>query len=119
MDENEHPTGYAKPPSHSQFKRGQSGNPSGKRKGTRNFSTDLIEELQEQVSVSIDGGVRQVTKQRAVVIALVSAAISGDLRATAIVMSHLTQERAGPDEEPELDTEKFGAVNAHRKLTKK
>jgi hypothetical protein len=31
----------------------------------------------------------------------------------------LTQERAGPDEEPELDTEKFGAVNAHRKLTKK
>jgi hypothetical protein len=79
--------GYRKPPKDSQFKPGQSGNPSGKRKGARNFSTELIEELNETISVSIDGHAHTITKQRALAMALVSAAINGDLRAAAFVIS--------------------------------
>src|SRR5262245_37056540 len=34
--------GYGKPPKHGQFKPGQSGNPGGRRKGLRNFKTDVL-----------------------------------------------------------------------------
>ncbi len=39
--------GYRKPPKHTRFKPGQSGNPRGRPKGTKNLKTDLIEELGE------------------------------------------------------------------------
>ena len=35
--------GYKKPPLHTRFKKGQSGNPSGRPKGSKNFSTLLAE----------------------------------------------------------------------------
>ena len=41
--------GYKRPPKHTQFKPGQSGNPRGRGKNTRNFKTDLVEELREQI----------------------------------------------------------------------
>ena len=37
----DHDAGYGKPPRHSRFKKGQSGNPKGRPRGSRNFSTDL------------------------------------------------------------------------------
>ena len=43
--------GYRKPPKHTQFKEGQSGNPAGRPKGTNNLKTDLIEELGEQILI--------------------------------------------------------------------
>jgi hypothetical protein len=39
--------GHAKPPKHTRFQPGQSGNPRGRPKGTKNLKTDLIEELGE------------------------------------------------------------------------
>ena len=36
--------GYKKPPIHTRFKPGVSGNPKGRPKGTKNLATDLAEE---------------------------------------------------------------------------
>ena len=47
--------GYRKPPKATQFKQGQSGNPHGRPKGTKNLKTDLIEELGEHITLS-EGG---------------------------------------------------------------
>src|ERR1700742_2968486 len=43
--------GYKRPPKHTQFRPGQSGNPKGRPKGTQNLKSDLREELGEIVRV--------------------------------------------------------------------
>ena len=40
-DSNPYKVGYGKPPKHSQFRAGQSGNPAGRRKGMRNLIIDV------------------------------------------------------------------------------
>ena len=37
--------GYGRPPKHTQFKKGQSGNPEGRPKGIKSLSTELDDEL--------------------------------------------------------------------------
>ena len=43
--------GYRKPPKHTRFKPGQSGNLRGRPKGTKNLKTDLMEELGEKILI--------------------------------------------------------------------
>ena len=73
--------GYRKPPKKTQFKPGQSGNPKGRPKGTKNLSTDLTEELAEKIPVTERGRKREITKQRAMVKALMAKAVQGDTKA--------------------------------------
>lgn len=74
--------GYRRPPKHSQFKKGQSGNPKGRPKGRKNLKTDLQEELQKRVKVTEGGKQMIVTKQKALAISLCARALQGDARAT-------------------------------------
>jgi|ERR1700674_910491 len=83
--------GYGKPPKGSRFQPGRSGNPKGRPKGIRNFSTDLFAELRELISIRENGRERKLTKQQAVVRALVAAAISGNVRATSTLFSLCSQ----------------------------
>tara|TARA_R110002074_G_scaffold351152_1_gene522234 strand:- start:45 stop:470 length:426 start_codon:yes stop_codon:yes gene_type:complete len=74
-------TGYGKPPQQSQFKQGQSGNPKGRPKGHKNFKTDLLDELSEQISIQENGKPRKITKQRALIKSSVAKGIKGDAKA--------------------------------------
>jgi hypothetical protein len=85
--------GYGHPPSATRFKRGKSGNPKGRPKGTRNFKTDFEEELNEQIIVREGDRQFQISKQRAIVKALVAAAIGGDGRAISTVLDFWMRER--------------------------
>jgi hypothetical protein len=64
--------GYGKPPRHTRFVKGQSGNPRGRPPGARNFATLLNEALNERVLVTENGGRRKVSKRQAIVTQLVN-----------------------------------------------
>ncbi len=79
--------GYGKPPRHSRFQPGHSGNPRGRPKGTNNLKTDLIEELGERILVREGDRAKRVSKQRAVVKTLMSRTLKGDARAANLLLS--------------------------------
>ena len=59
--------GYGCPPEHSQFKPGQSGNPSGRSKGSQNFKTLFNKILNEEISLREGSDVKKLSKAEAIV----------------------------------------------------
>jgi hypothetical protein len=95
--------GYKKPPRHTRFRQGRSGNPDGRPKQARNLLTDLHEELQQRITVREGGTERRMSRQRAVVMRLLDKALKGELGAMAklvdLVLRHeaTAGERCAPD----------------------
>jgi replication-associated recombination protein RarA len=79
--------GYRKPPKHSQFKKGESGNLKGRPRGSLNLATVLERTLREQIVTNQNGRRTVITKLEAAVKELVNQAAAGDARA----MRHLSQ----------------------------
>jgi hypothetical protein len=70
--------GYRRPPAKTQFKKGQSGNPQGRPKGSSNFQTLLEKELAQKIVVTENGKKKSLTRLQAMVKRLVSGALQGD-----------------------------------------
>ena len=79
--------GYAKPPSNTQFKPGQSGNPGGRPKRAKNFSTAIEDELRARVTVTENGKRRKASKREVIAKRLVNRAVDGDLRALPLLLN--------------------------------
>mgnify|MGYP001829128696 CR=1 FL=1 len=88
--------GYGKPPKHTRFKPGQSGNPKGRPKKTRNFKTDLQEELQAPITITESGQTKVISRQQAVIKRTLEKALQSDLRAAQMLVqwvgNHLMEE---------------------------
>ena len=67
MSEQNYVVGYKKPPQHTRFQKGQSGNSRGKVRGRKNYRTEFLEELSEKVTVSENGRPRKLSKQTLVI----------------------------------------------------
>jgi hypothetical protein len=72
--------GYGKPPKHTRFRPGTSGNPTGKRKGARSLSTAVKKALLVPVKLKDGGKARKVSTQEAVLMRLREKALKGDAR---------------------------------------
>lgn len=81
--------GYGKPPKHSQFKKGQSGNPRGRTKGSKAFVTLLLEALNEQIMINEAGRRKSVSKRAALAKQCANKALSGDIRFASLVLQLL------------------------------
>jgi hypothetical protein len=68
--------GYRKPPAHTRFKPGQSGNPKGRRKGAVNADTLIERELAKKVTVRENGVAKTITKREVLATSTVNNAIS-------------------------------------------
>jgi len=89
--------GYGKPPQHSRFQKGRSGNPSGRPRGRKNMATLLNDALNGSVIVVENGRRKRITKREAIVTQLVNKSASADLKATQIVLSMLAEVEARAD----------------------
>ena len=88
MKKRSYKVGYAKPPKQSQFKPGQSGNPNGRPKGARGFGAELDDELKQTIQVTENGRPRKLSKQKAMIKALLSKALKGDSKSVQLIINN-------------------------------
>ena len=79
-DSSDYAVGYRRPPVRSRFKPGVSGNPSGRRKGSKNIRTIFEKILGEEISLREGSVTKKITKAEAIVRSLVIGAMKGDPR---------------------------------------
>jgi hypothetical protein len=96
--------GFGKPPAGTRFKKGQSGNPKGRPKGTLNMATVLARTLREKVVINENGQRKVITKLEAAVKQLVNKAASGDLRALRHLADLVTSAEERAAQAPAADT---------------
>ena len=92
--------GYGNPPKRSQFKKGTSGNPKGRPKGSRNIATEVARALEEKVVINVGGQRKTITKREAAATQLINQAASGNLKAIVLipVLERAYEERAKEQE---------------------
>ena len=100
--------GYGKPPKHTRFKKGQSGNPKGRPKKSRSRANLMDEELDQSITVKEGKNTVTMTKREAVLKQVVNKAVKGDHRAAKLVLEHLGDSL---NIEPDADTSKPLSTN--------
>lgn len=73
--------GYAKPPKHTQWKKGQSGNKSGKSKKAESLRARARKLAGEEIAVTLNGCQAVITRDEAMLRTISQKAIQGDIRA--------------------------------------
>ena len=101
-DEPDYRVGYKRPPKHTQYKPGESGNRRGRTPGAKNLATLLRDALNEKITVNDQGRRRRVSKREAIVSQLVNRSAQSDLRAITILLSlvQALEQRTGAPAEP-------------------
>jgi Family of unknown function (DUF5681) len=77
----EYSVGYGRPPIHSRYKPGRSGNPEGRPKGSCNVKTDLKKVYTDKIVIHESGKKRHVSRLNALLLRQWERAIRGDERA--------------------------------------
>jgi hypothetical protein len=106
-DHDEEPSyevGYGKPPRHTRFRPGQSGNPRGRPKDAKNLSTLVHEALNEPVVVTENGRRRKVSKRQAIIKQLINRSAQGDLKAMQMLLSTMQEIERRNEAEPAVTT---------------
>jgi hypothetical protein len=96
-DEGDYEIGYGKPPEHTRFVKGQSGNPRGRAPGAKNMKTLLAKALNGLVDVTEDGGRRKVSKREAIVTQIVNRSAKADFKAIQILLGMLRDSESDSD----------------------
>lgn len=98
--------GYKDPPKETQFKKGVSGNPKGRPKGSRNTLKILEEVLEQKIQILQDGKQIFISKKNAMLLQLVNSAVKGNLKAISALMPfmlNLDEQTAKEEEELSLE----------------
>jgi hypothetical protein len=66
------------PPKHTQFRKGTSGNPRGRPKGSKNLATYIMEAARAQASATVGGRTRRISNLQSTTVQLATKAAGGD-----------------------------------------
>src|SRR5512139_577768 len=81
--------GYCRPPKHTRFKPGQSGNPRGRGRKSKALHQLIEAELDKFITVTEDGKRKRIRKRDGLVTQLVNRGIKGDPKSLQLLISHL------------------------------
>ena len=84
--------GFRKPPIHTRFKKGRSGNPKGRPVGHRNMNSLITRALNRSVTITENGKRKRITKREAIVMQLVNRSASADLVAMRMLLGLLSDD---------------------------
>jgi len=103
--------GPGRPPLHTRFQKGQSGNPGGR--STKSLPALLADALNETVVMTIDGRRRTITKREAIVTQMVDKSASADLRATKMLLDMMkdAEHKAVGDAAPPPEPRRLAAAD--------
>ena len=114
--------GFGKPPRRSRFKAGQSGNPKGRPKGTRNLATQVRAVLGRRIPVLEQGQRRFVSATEALLHRYLALALKGDVKAGAFLLGLLERLQPAETEEASADVlsdqDRLIVANMFRHLNK-
>lgn len=99
--------GKGKPPKHTQYPPGVSGNPKGRPKGHNNLKTDLMAEMSQRMTVKEGDKTLRLTKQQVLIKTLSTRALNGDMKAAGTVIGLIC--KANGLEDIVVDTGKLTA----------
>ena len=72
------PVGYGSPPKHTQFKKGASGNPKGRPKGSVNLDSLFLKTFNQKVTITVNGKAKKVPAVQALATKTLSMAMGGN-----------------------------------------
>lgn len=91
MADDDYKIGYGKPPLKTRFKKGASGNPSGRPRRSKDFSTLLERQLDRLITVTQNGRKVRVPMREQLVTSTLIAALKGESRARELVFRHMRE----------------------------
>lgn len=99
-DNEDEAVGYGRPPKHSRWQEGISGNPRGRPRGARSLKAELLAELNERVAINVEGKRKTLPKRRLVLKALANKALNGNVNAAQRLIDLIIQAEGLGDEAP-------------------
>ena len=105
----EYQVGYGRPPLHTRFKPGCSGNPTGRPKSAKSLEAFVSKALDEPVMVQESGRRRSITKREAIAKQLVNKAASGDLRVWKMLNDMMTSDEWKEENPPNSELQRSDA----------
>jgi len=120
-EKDEYSVGRGKPPKHTQFKKGDGRHRPGRPKGSKNIATHVLEAARGQVTVTIDGKPRRITKSQAAAIQLANKGAMGDPKLLLKFIDLIADiearaEAARPSEYPFSDTDEIVIRAIYKRL---
>jgi hypothetical protein len=91
-NKHDHAVARGKPPVHTRFKKSQSGNPRGRPRGAKNFSSVLNDALDQPVVVTENGRRRKISKRDLGIRQLVDKFAMAEMQATKMLLGLMLDE---------------------------
>lgn len=113
-EDDDYKVGYKNPPRQHQFKKGQSGNPKGRPKGSKKTLQDeLMKALNKKVPVIENGKTKKITMREAIAKGLVNKSARGDTKALNQLVKLMPPEEGGSGE-PQILKYEFSWMDSNK-----